>query len=127
MLGCALWRRFRQLKRTVREVGLLGTTIAGMAAVTLSGLALFGLRIIPGPSFTVGAVLATIVIFTVWRVRARLHIVPRLIFPRRADPLIILAILAGLFGLVLSFHTAYIIDVRDVDNILGAFIGVWNP
>jgi hypothetical protein len=36
-------------------------------------------------------------------------------------------ILIGIAGLALSFHTAWTIDVMDVDKILGASIGVWNP
>ena len=126
-LAFAMRRRLDRLTRAVRNVGVLGVTIAGMAAITLAGLALFGLRIVPGPAFTVGALLTAAVIYVVWLLKAGRRFMPQIAFSDAVHPLVVLGALAGIIGLALSLHTAWTIDVADVDRILGVSIGIWSP
>ena len=49
-----------------------------------------------------------------------LRLVPRLPFPRRLDPLVLLGVATGAAGLAIAFYAAWIIDVADVNAILRA-------
>jgi hypothetical protein len=126
-LAFAMRRKLDWLTHATRNAGVLGATIAVMAAVTLTGLALFGLRVIPGPSFTIPALVTAGAICIAWRVKERSRLVPQRVFSGTIHPLVILGIALGMTGLALSFHAAWTIDVADVDKILGTSIGVWNP
>lgn len=126
-LTFAMRRWLEWLRYTFRSTGALGATVFAMAAITLAGLLLFGLRIAPGPSFTVGASLTAAALSLVWRIKTKGRLMHRRAFLGMIQPLTLLGILAGLVGLALSFHTAWIIDVADVDKILHVSIGVWNP
>jgi hypothetical protein len=116
----ALRRRLAWVRSAAQDIGPLGVGVSVMAVTTLVGGVLFGLRLIPGPAFTVGAVVTALVTLTVERKRARGRLLPRIPFPRRLDPLVILGILAGTAGLAISIHAAWTVDVTAVNTILRA-------
>jgi hypothetical protein len=113
-------RRLAWIKSAARDIGILGTTLAAMALAIFIGGALFALRLMPGPAFTVGAVAAAGVILVVQRRRNGLRLVPRPPFPHRLDPLVLLGVVAGAAGLAIAIHAAWITDVADVNAILRA-------
>jgi hypothetical protein len=47
-----------------------------------------------------------------------LRIVPRLSFPHRLDPLVLLGVVTGAVGVAIAVHAAWITDVADVNAIL---------
>ncbi len=116
----ALRRRLSWLSSAARDIGPLGVGVSAVAVTILIGGVLFGLRLMPGPAFTVGAVLTTLVILAVGRIRARKRLVPRIPVPRRLNLLVFLGILAGIAGLAISIHAAWAVDVTAVDSILRA-------
>jgi hypothetical protein len=122
-------RRLAWVTSTARDIGVLGTTLAVMALAIFIGGALFALRLMPGPAFTLGAVVASVVILAVRRRGDGLPLVPRLpsvhrLEPlsslRRLDPLVVLGLVAGVAGLAIAIHAAWITDVADVNAILRA-------
>ena len=113
-------RRLAWVKSTARDIGVLGTTLAVMAITIFIGGALFELRLMPGPAFTLGAVATTVVILAVRRRRDGLRLVPRLLVSRMLDPLVILGVVAGAAGLAIAIYAAWITDVADVNAILRA-------
>jgi hypothetical protein len=137
-----LWlirRRLAWVKAAARDIGVLGATLAVMAISIFLGGALFALRLMPGPAFTVGAVAASLVILAVQRrsvlipaVQDRmdsLRLGPRLPSPHsldprrfvhRLNPLVVLGLVAGMAGLAIAIHAAWITDVADVHAILRA-------
>ncbi len=118
-----LWlirRRLAWVTSTVRDIGVLGTTVAVLAITVFIGGALLALRVLPGPAFTVGAVVAAVVILAVQRRRDGLRLVPRLPYPHRLDPLVVLGVVAGAAGLAIAIRAAWITDVADVNAILRA-------
>jgi hypothetical protein len=98
-----------------------------MAVTTLVGGVLFGLRLMPGPAFTVGAMMTAFVILAVQWKRARGRLLPRISLPRRLEPLVILGILAGIAGLAISIHAAWTVDVTAVNTILRAVAFARSP
>jgi hypothetical protein len=60
------------------------------------------------------------VVIAVQRRRDGLRLVPRLPFPHRLDPLVLLGVAAGATGLAIAIHAAWITDVADVNAILRA-------
>lgn len=135
-LGDALWgaamaglvlllcRRFARGGATVREVGLPGVAVSVLAATTLIGAAFFGLRLMPGPTFTAGALLTTLVILIAERrwLGRRLVLAAKFLLSRRPDPLVFLGVLAGIAGLAIGIHAAWAVDVEAVKTILGAAV-----
>ena len=118
-----LWlirRRLAWVKSAARDAGVLGTALAVMAIAIFLGGALFALRLMPGPAFTVGAVATAVAIFAVRRRMEGLRLVPRLPSPRRPDWLVALGVVAGAAGLAIAIHAAWITDVADVNTILRA-------
>ena len=113
-------RRLAWVKSTARDIGVLGTTLAVIAITIFIGGALLALRLMPGPAFTVGAVATSVVILAVRRRMDGLRLVPRLPFPHRLDPLVLLGVVAGAAGLAIAIHAAWITDVADVNAILRA-------
>ena len=113
-------RRLAWVKSAARDLGVLGTTLAVMAIAIFLGGALFAFRLMPGPAFTVGAVATAVVILAVRRRTEGLRLVPRLPFPHRLDPLVVLGVVAGAAGLAIAIHAAWITDVADVNAILRA-------
>jgi hypothetical protein len=119
-LVLALRRRLAWVRSTAQDIGPLGVGVSVMAVTTLVGGVLFGLRLMPGPAFTVGAVITALVILVVERKRARERLLHRIPLPRGLDPLVILGILAGIAGLAISIHAAWTVDVTAVNAILRA-------
>jgi hypothetical protein len=122
----ALRRRLRWLKNAALDVGALGVGLAFMAVVVLAGGALFGLLIMPGPSFTAGALLTAIVGLVMQRRRPGLHMSARGI-PYPPDPLAVIGVLACIAGLAIGFHAAWVTDVTAVNNILRSASGAGRP
>ena len=108
------------MKSTARDIGVLGTTLAVIAITIFVGGALFALRLMPGPAFTLGAVATSVVILAVRRRMDGLRLVPRLPVPRRPGPLVLLGVVAGATGLAIAIYAAWITDVADVNAILRA-------
>lgn len=113
-------RRLAWVIPAARDVGVLGTTLAVIAASIFIGGVLFGLRLMPGPDFTLGAIGTSVIILAVQRRRRGQRLIPRLPFSLRPNPLILLGVIAGITGLVISVHAAWIIDITDVNAILRA-------
>jgi hypothetical protein len=131
-LGDAIWgaitavliwvlnRRFAWIRSAALDGGSLGIGLSLMGITTLLGGALFGLRLMPGPAFTVGAVLTALLTLAFERKRAGWHLVPPMPLPRRWDPLVLLGIMAGIGGLAIGLHAAWTVDVMAVNSILRA-------
>jgi hypothetical protein len=113
-------RRLAWMKSTARDIGVLGTTLAVIAITIFMGGTLFALRLMPGPAFTLGAVVTSVVIVAVQRRLDGLRLVPRLPFPHGPDPLVLLGVVTGAAGLAIATHAAWITDVADVNAILRA-------
>ena len=119
-------RRLGWEKSAARDLGVLGTTLAVMAITIFLGAVLFGLRVMPGPAFTLGAVGTLVVILAVRRRMEGLRLVPRppvlhRLNPRvLLEPLVLLGVVAGAAGLAVAFYAAWITDVADVSAILRA-------
>ena len=114
-------RQLPGLRTVAEDSGLTGVAVVMMATLTLIGGVLFGLRLVPGPAFTVGAVLTGLATLVVagWRTGVRLF--PPLRLVRRAlRPLVILGILAGAVGLAIGIHAAWTVDETSVNTILHA-------
>jgi hypothetical protein len=119
-------RRLAWVKTTARDIGVLGASLAVMAITIFVGGALFALRVMPGPAFTLGAVATSVVILAVRRRMDGLRLVPRLPLPHRLDPrvlpepLVLLGVVAGAAGLAIAIYAAWITDVADVNAIMRA-------
>jgi hypothetical protein len=117
-------RRLTWVKSTARDLGVLGTALAIIALTIFVGGALFALRVMPGPAFTLGAVATSVVILAVRRRMDGLRLVPRQSFLHKLDPrvllepLVLLGIVAGAAGLAIALYAAWITDVADVNAIL---------
>jgi hypothetical protein len=119
-LVLALRRWLAWVRPATLSIGPLGVGLSAMAVTTLVAGVLFGLRLMPGPAFTVGAGLTVFVTLAVERIRARRHLVPRMPHSRRLDPLIFVGILAAIAGVAISIHAAWTVDVTAVNTILHA-------
>jgi len=113
-------RRLAWVKPAARDIGALGTALAITAVAIFLGCALFALRLMPGPAFTLGAAATSAVVLVVWRRRRGLRLVPRLPAPHRLDRLVVLGVVAGAAGLALAIQAAWVTDVADVGMILRA-------
>jgi multisubunit Na+/H+ antiporter MnhB subunit len=113
-------RRLAWVKSTARDIGVLGTTLAVIAITIFIASVLFGLRLMPGPAFTLGVVATSVVILAVQRRKDSLRLIPRLPLPRRLDPLVLLGVVTGTAGLAIAIHAAWITNVADVNAILRA-------
>jgi hypothetical protein len=117
-------RRLAWVKSTARDIGVLGTTLAVIALTIFVGGALLEFRLMPGSAFTLGAVATSVVLLAVRRRMDGLRLVPRLPFLHRLDPLVLLGVVAGVAGLAIAIHAAWITDVTDVNAILRAGSGL---
>jgi glycosyltransferase involved in cell wall biosynthesis len=113
-------RRLAWVAPAARDIGPLGITLAVIAGTIFIGGALFALRLMPGPAFTLGAVVTSVVALAVNRRMNGLWLVPRLHFKRGLDPLIVLGVVTGAAGLAIAIHAAWITDVAAVNAILRA-------
>jgi hypothetical protein len=114
----ALRRRLRWLTSGARSAGVIGTMVAGTSAAIFVSMLLFGTRLVPGPAFTVGAVLAAAVCYVIDRVRSGRSLAPGRL---RLGPVSGLAILGVLFlaiGIAIDLHASWTVDVDDVNAIL---------
>jgi hypothetical protein len=119
-LVLVLRRWLAWVRSAAQDIGALGVGVSVMAVTILVGGVLFGLLLMPGPTFTVGAALTTLVTLAVERKRTRGRLVPRIPRPRRLYPLVFLGILAGIAGLAIDIHAAWTVDVTAVNTILRA-------
>lgn len=126
-LVLALRRRLAWVRSSAQDIGPLGVGVSLIAVTTLVGGVLFGLRLMPGSAFTVGAVMTAFVILAVQWKRARGRLLPRISLPRRLEPLVILGILTGIAGLAISIHAAWTVDVTAVNTILRAVAFARSP
>ena len=113
-------RRLAWARSTARDIGVLGTTLAVIAIAIFVGAVLLEFRLMPGPDFTLGAVATSVVILAVRRRMDGLRLVPRLPFPHRLDPLVLLGVVTGAAGLAIAIQAAWITDAADVNAILRA-------
>jgi hypothetical protein len=119
-------RRLTWVTSTARDIGVLGTILAVMGITIFIGGALFALRLMPGPAFTLGAAATTIVILAIRRRMDGLPLVSSPRFLRRLDtrvlrePLVLLGVVAGTAGLAVAIYAAWITDVADVNAVLRA-------
>jgi hypothetical protein len=114
-------RRLAWVKPAVRDIGVLGTTLAVMAITIFVSAVLLEFRLMPGPAFTWGAVATSVVILAVRRRMDGLRLVPRLPFPHRLDPLVLIGVATGAAGLAIAIQAAWITDVADVNAIVRTF------
>lgn len=121
-----LRRRLRWSKSAARDAGSIGAATATIAAITLAGGVLFDLLLMPGPSFTAGALLMVAILWMIQHSRTGARILPRGISMRRLDPFIIAGILVGVAGVALAIHGAWATDVTAVDGILRTASGAWR-
>ena len=119
-------RRLAWVKPAIRGLGVLGTSLAVMAITIFVGGVLFALRLMPGPDFTLGAVVTSAVILAVRRRMDGLRLIPRLPSQDRLDPRVLLeppvllGVVAGAAGLTIAVYAAWITDLADVQAILRA-------
>jgi hypothetical protein len=113
-------RRLAWIRSLAQDIGVLGTSLAVIATAIFIGGVLFGFRLMPGPDFTLGAVAISLVILAIERRKNGRRLVPRLPFPHRPDPLVLLGIFTGVAGLAIALQSAWITDVADVNAILRA-------
>ena len=111
-------RRLSWLRAAAREVGGVGTATAIVAASIFIGAVLLGLRVMPGPAFTLGALGTAAVIFVLRRRQAGepLHLRPKFRF--KVNWLIVFGVVAGIAGLVICLRASWITDVSDVNAVL---------
>jgi len=114
-------RRLAWVRPAVRDIGILGTTLAVMAITIFVGAVLLEFRLMPGPAFTLGAVATSVVILAVRRRMDGLRLVPRLSFPHRLDPLVLIGVVTGAAGLAIAIQAAWITDVADVNALVRMF------
>jgi hypothetical protein len=119
----AVRRRLNLIPAIARGAGVLGTILALLSVTIIVGGVLFGLRCIPGPYFSLGAITAAAVIAVAVRWRGRgSSATPfeRLPFLRHPDAVILLGVLAAMTGVALSIHTLWGLDVTQVYRLLEA-------
>jgi hypothetical protein len=113
-------RRLAWVRPTARHIGALGTALVVVAACIFIGALLFGLRVMPGPAFTLGAIAASTVVLVVHRRRSGRRLLPHVSFRPGVSALVLIGVLAGAAGLAIAFHAAWITDMDDVNAILRA-------
>lgn len=118
-------RRLTWVRVVARDCGGAGTTLAVMAITIFIGALLFGVRLIPGPGFTVGAVATSAIIITTIAVRRwwnGLRVAPRLSALRTPlpHPLVFLGALTGATGVAIALYASWVTNVADVNAILRA-------
>jgi hypothetical protein len=115
-----LRKRLTWVRGKGRAIGGLATALAAIALAIFVGGALFALRRMPGPGFTLGAVATSVVILAArGRTDGRWRAL-RLTFPVTLNLLIIFGVVAGAAGVVIAIHAAWLTDVAGVDAILRA-------
>ena len=116
-----LRRRLGWMPSVARAAGPLGTGLALMAMTIIVGGVLFGLRCIPGPYFSVGAIGTALALAAELYGRGRggaAALAARLPWRGRADSLVLLAVAAAMAGVGLSLHAMWGLDVTRVYDLL---------
>jgi hypothetical protein len=113
-------RQLPRLRSVAQDAGPTGMAVVVMATLTLIGGVLFGLRFVPGPTFTIGAVLTGLAALAVAGRRIGVRLSPWRLVRRTLRPLVILGILVGAAGLAIGIHAAWIVDETSVNAILHA-------
>ncbi len=114
-------RRLGWLASIARDAGVLGTVLTSIAVTIVLGAVLFGLRCIPGPYFSLGAITAAALIAIGVRRRERgggRALLARLSFIRHPDAAVLLGVLAAIAGVALSIHAMWNLDVTQVYDLL---------
>jgi len=117
----AVRRRLKWIPLIARSVGVLGTIFALTSVTIIVGGVVFGLRCIPGPCFSLGAITAAVVLAIAVRWQGRgggATLFARLSFLGHLDAAILLGILAAMVGIGLSIHAMWGWDVTQVYNLL---------
>jgi hypothetical protein len=117
----AVRRRLNLIPAIARGVGVLGTILALISVTIIVGGVLFGLRCIPGPYCSLGAITAAVVIAVAVRWQgsgSSAALFERLPFLRRPDAVMVLGALAAMAGVALSIHTMWGLDVTQVYRLL---------
>jgi hypothetical protein len=111
---------FRRRLSRVRSVSVsvegLGTVMILMAVSIFAAGILFAFRAMPGPSFSVAAIMTILIVVAVERLTGR-GLTPGAKLPAM-DPLVVLGVLAAIFAIATSIRTAWNVDVTSVDSIL---------
>jgi hypothetical protein len=118
LVTLALRRRLAWLASFAREARALGSGVCVMAVTVVIGGVLFGLRLMPGPAFTVGVVFTGALALGIGRLRSGLRLSLPIPLPRRLDPLIILGFIMCVAGLAIGIRAAWTTDVSAVNAIL---------
>jgi len=113
-------RRLTWVSAWRRDIGGLATTLAGIALAIFIGGALFALRLMPGPGFTLAAVASSGVILAARRRADGPALGRRLFIPVTLNVLVVLGVVAGAAGVIIAIHAAWLTDVADVNAILRA-------
>jgi hypothetical protein len=108
----------RTRKAAVRNLGVIGIGTAAISVTIFIGGLLFGLRLMPGPGFSIGALLVAVVYLAIQRRRNGLRLVPRIPLPQTLDVLVVLGVYACICGLAIGLYAAWTVDVTAVDAIL---------
>lgn len=98
----------------------LGTAMVIMAASIFAAGVLFAFHSMPGAGFSAGLAATVLIVVIAWRLRTGRRLIPRTAPLPGLDPLVILGILAGMVGVVVSIRAAWNVDVTAVDAILRA-------
>jgi len=115
----ALRRRLSLIALMARNIGVLGTLLTLIPVTIIVGGVLFGLRCIPGPYFSLGAITAAVVIAVRWRAKGGGAMpFPRPAFRRRLDVAVLPGIPAAMAGIALSIHAMWNLDVTQVYDLL---------
>jgi hypothetical protein len=101
-----------------RNLGVIGIGTTVISVSIFAGGVLFGLRLMPGPAFSVGALLMAAAILAIQRLRAGTRLIPRVRIPDTLDLLIVLGVDACISGLAIGIYAAWTVDVTSVDAIL---------
>jgi hypothetical protein len=118
LVAFALRRRLAWLASLAREAGAVGSGVCVMAITIIIGGLLFGLRLMPGPAFVVGVLLAGAVALGIGRRRKGMRFGLRMPLLPRPNPLITLGVIMCLAGLAIAIGAAWATDISAVNSIL---------
>jgi hypothetical protein len=124
LLGAGIYlgrRRLGWVGRFARAAGPIGTGAAVMSVLLFVGLALFWLRILPGPALPIATVITLGLVVlarerswlaAIWRRRPALHL----------NVYVLLGCALAVVGLYVAWHRAYDVNVVDVHRVLAAAV-----
>ena len=115
-------RKWAFIARTLMDAGAAGSGVAVMALIILVGFPLFGLLLMPGPYFTLGAAEMFLPLVIVHLKRIGQRALPRPTLPA-VHPLVLVGLLALIAGVALDLHSAWSVDVTAVHGILQSGTG----